>query len=205
MVLVNHVYHMDEIDGIRYSDLFDMNCDAFAAMADKKPAPATAIERSFETWPKNQFVADDDVLELRFLLGFALKSADDPFYLVLADAYFTAREERFQRWTEQVALLVQRFLVTDSSEIAIHFLYQDLFHGGKERGMAEYFMLLMMSDLNYGLEQKACVPHDVKAVVGPADVRGEMLLRVSLYAHNGVLLVSSEKPLVATCDLQAEI
>ena len=95
--------------------------------------------------------------------------------------------------------------MTDSSEIAIHFLYQDLFHGGKERVMAAYFMLLMKSDLNYGLEQKACAPHDAKAVVGPADVRGEMLLRVSLYGHDGVLLVSSEKPLGATGDLQAEI
>ena len=108
MVLVSHAYHMDEIDGIRYSDLFDMNRDAFAAMADKKPAPATVIERSFGTWPDNQFAADDDALELRFLLGFALKSADDPFHLVPADAYFTAREERLQLWTEQVAPLVQR-------------------------------------------------------------------------------------------------
>ncbi|AMP00853.1 hypothetical protein CAter282_3030 [Collimonas arenae] len=210
VVLVSHAYHMDEIDSIRYSDLFEMNRDAFAAMADKKLAPATAIERSFGTWPDNQFAADDEALELRFLLGFALKSADDPFYLVpadeaAADAYFAARQERFQQWAERVAPLVQRCLVTDGSEIAIHFLYQDLFHGGKERGMAEYFMLLMMSELNHGLEQKGCAPYDARAVVGPADVRGEMLLRVSLYGHDGVLLVSAEKPLGATGDLQAEI
>lgn len=210
VVLVSHAYHMDEIDGIRYSDLFDMNRDAFAAMADKKLAPATAIERSFGNWPDNQFAAEDDALELRFLLGFALKNADDPFYLVpadetAADAYFTARQQRFHHWAEQVAPLVQRCLVTDGSEIAIHFLYQDLFHGGKERGMAEYFMLLMMSELNQGLEQHGCAPHDAKAVAGAADVRGEMLLRVSLYDDHGALLVSSEKPLGVAADVQAEI
>ncbi len=98
---------MDEIDSIRYSALFQMTHDAFVAI----------------------FAADDDALELRFLPDFALKSADDPFYLVpvdeaTADAYFTVREERFQRWIEQIA------------------------------------------------------PHDAKAVVGQADVRGEMLLRI---------------------------
>lgn len=210
VVLVSHAYHLDEIDSIRYSHLFEMNRDAFGAMADKKLAATTAIERSISGWPDNQFGADDDAVELRFLLGFSLKATDDPFYKVPedeagADAYFNAREERFHGWTEQVAPLLKRCLVTDGSEIDLHFLYQDLFHGGKERGIAEYFTLQMMSELNHGLDQHGVASFDANAVVGPADVRGDMVLRVNLYGKDGALLASSEKPLAAVADLQIEV
>ncbi|MEO6921268.1 MAG: hypothetical protein ABI171_19970 [Collimonas sp.] len=210
VVLVSHAYHLDEIDSIRYSHLFEMNRDAFGAMADKKLATTTAIESSISGWPENLFGPDDDAVEVRFLLGFSLKATDDAFYQVPedeagAEAYFTAREERFQSWTEQVAPLLKRCLVTDGREIDLHFLYQDLFHGGKERGIAEYFTLQMMSELNRGLDQHGVEPFDANAIVGPADVRGEMVLRVNLYCKDGVLLASSEKPLGAGSDLQVEV
>jgi hypothetical protein len=86
----------------------------------------------------------------------------------------------------------------------VNFLYQDLFHGGKERGIAEYFMLQMMSELNHGMQQHGVAPENTDAIVGPADVRDEMLLRVNLYA-DGALIASSEKPLVVARDLQDEV
>lgn len=209
VVLVGHAYHLDEIDGITYSHLNEMVRDAFASMTDKKAAPTPAIDRSLGAWPENLFAPEDQAVELRFLLGFALKTTDDAFYQVpqdeaAADAYFKVREERFQRWTEQVAPLVQRCLVTDGREVDVNFLYQDLFHGGKERGIAEYFTLQMMSELNQGLHQHGVTPENANAIIGPVDVRDEMLLRVNLYA-NGALIATSEKPLVIGRDLQVEV
>ena len=209
VVLVSHAYHLDEIDGITYSHLNEMVRDAFASMTDKKAAPTPAIDRSLGAWAENLFAPEDQAVELRFLLGFALKTTDDAFYQVpqdeaAADAYFEVREERFQRWTEQVAPLVQRCLVTDGREVDVNFLYQDLFHGGKERGIAEYFMLQMMSELNHGMHQHGVTPEDANAIIGPVDVQDEMLLKVNLYA-NGALIASSERPLVIARDLQVEV
>jgi hypothetical protein len=209
VVLISHAYHLDEIDSITYSHLNEMVRDALASMTDKKSAPTPAIDRSLGGWPENVFAPQDQAVELRFLLGFALKTTDDAFYQVpqdedAADAYFALREERFQRWTEQVAPLVQRCLVTDGREVDVNFLYQDLFHGGKERGIAEYFMLQMMSELNHGMQQHGVAPEQANAMIGPADVRDEMLLRVNLYA-DGALIATSEKPFVFGRDLQVEI
>ena len=209
VVLVNYAYHLDEIDGITFSHLNEMIRDAFASMTDKKVAATPAIDRSFGGWPESHFAAEDIAIELRFLLGFALKTADDAFYSVpeddtAADAYFEVRENRFQVWTEQVAPLVKRCLVTDGREVDVNFLYQDLFHGGKERGIAEYFMLQMMSELNHRLEQHGITAESTKAIIGPAEVRGDMALRVNLYAEpDGALVASSEKPVMR--DLQIEV
>lgn len=210
VVLVNHVYHLNEIDSITYSHLNEMVVDAMTTMTDKKIAATPAIDRSISGWPDNLFEPDDQAVELRFLLGFALKSTDDAFYRVpedeaAADAYFAAREQRFQQWTEQVAPLVQRCLVTDGREIDVNFLYQDLFHGGKETGIAEYFMLQMMSELNHDLQEHSALPEEVTAIIGPADVADEMVLRVNLYAADGTLLASSDKPLGVARDLQVEV
>jgi hypothetical protein len=161
-------------------------------------------------WPENYFEPDDLAVELRFLLGFALKSMDDPFYRVPkdeagADRYFETRAVRFQRWTQEAAPLVKRCLVTDGSDIDINFLYQDLFHGGKERGVAEYHMLQMMTDLHHGLQMHGVTPENTNAIIGPTDIDGEMVLRVNLYAaDDGALLASSEKPLDVVRDLQTE-
>ena len=210
VVLVSYAYHLDEIDSITFSHLNAMVRDAFASMSDKRGAPTAAIDSSFKGWPESQFAPTDEAVELRFLLGFTLKTADDAFYHVpddaaAADAYFDVREKRFQEWTAQVGPLVKQCLVTDGREVDVNFLYQDLFHGGKERGIAEYFMLQMMSELTHGLEQHGVAAESTKAVIGPADSRGDIVLRVNLYKESdGSLVASSEKPSSVTRELQIE-
>jgi Protein of unknown function (DUF2863) len=210
VVLVSHAYHLDEIDRIAYSQLSEMVREAFESMTRKKAPAAPAIARSMSGWPENHFAADDSAVELRFLLGFALKTMDDPFYRVpeneaAADRYFDARAERFRRWTQQVAPLVKRCLVTDGREIQIDFLYQDLFHGGKATGIAEYAMLQMMSELHQALQAAGVAPEETRAVVGPADDEDAMGLRVNLYAEaDGALVASSDKPVGAARDLRTE-
>ncbi|MGZ3238219.1 MAG: DUF2863 family protein [Burkholderiaceae bacterium] len=210
VVLVNHVYHLDEVDSITYSHLNEMVRNAYASMTDKKMVSTPAIERSFFGWPENHFGADDVAVELRFFLGFALKAVDDVFYQVpteeaAADQYFEMRMERFQNWTLQVMPLMKRCLVTDDAEIDIKFLYQDLFHGAKERGMAEYFMLQMMAELNQGIAASGIDSKNTKAIVGIADVAGNPMLRVNLYAKaDDALIASSDKPCAMIHDLQVE-
>jgi hypothetical protein len=211
VVLISHAYHLDEIDSITFSHLNEMVREALASMVDMRGAAIPAIERSFSGWPESRFAPGDQAVELRFLLGFALKTTDDPFYRIpeeeaAADAYFEARAGRFEQWTQHIAPIVKRCLVTGDTEIDVNFLYQDLFHGGKERGVAEYFMLQMMSELNQGLDECGVDPGSTKAIVGPADARGDTLLRVNLHASaDDALLVSAEKPWSIGRDLQAEI
>lgn len=211
VVLMNHAYDLGEIDSITYSHLNDMVRDAWAAMTDKKVQATPALDRSVGGWSANAFGAHDAAMELRFLLGFALKREDDPFYQPpegeeAADAWFAARMARYQDWTVQVAPLLRRCLAAPEAELDINFLYQDLFHGGKEQGMAEYAMLQMMSEINAALEQHQIGPEQVTAVVGPADVRDNMVLRVKLYrSAGGAALCSSEKPLDLAADLEIEV
>ena len=70
--------------------------------------------------------------------------------------------------------------------------------------MAELAMLGMMSAINGALEEHAIGAGQVRAVVAPADVADQMVLRVNLYAAQG-LLASSEKPLDLAADLQTEV
>lgn len=226
VVLVHHAYHLDEIDSITYSHLSEMVRDALAAMSDKQTvkkmaaasgtATASAIARSLLGWPDNVFAVDDQAIELRFLLGFALKTSDDAFYHVplyqatqdasAIDAYFDARQARFQQWTLQAAPLLQRCLVNDGRALDINFLYQDLFHGGKERGIAEYFMLQMMAALNHGLEQSGVAATATRAVIGPMQTDDEVFLRVNVYLiADDSLVASAEKPLLADSDLALDI
>jgi hypothetical protein len=211
VVLVNHAYHLDEIDAITFSHVNEMVRDAHAAITDARGAATPAIDRSFGPWPEGQFATDDQAVELRFLLGFALKTTDDAFYRIPEDeaameAYFEARAERFERWAEQIMPVVKRCLVAEGTEIDVNFLYQDLFHGGKDRAIAEYFMLQMMSELNHGLDQQGIEAVATKAIIGPAEVRNETVLRVNLYAStDDALIASSEKPWNIGRDLEDEI
>ncbi|MFT5644612.1 MAG: hypothetical protein ACI83P_002171 [Janthinobacterium sp.] len=214
VVLINHAYDLHEIDRITYSDLNEMVRDAWASMTDKKITALPALERSMAGWSATDFGADDTAVELRFLLGFALKRTDDPFYQAppdaeAADAWFAARMQRYQLWTQQVAPMVQRCLTAPTNPITLNFLYQDLFHGGKEQGLAEYFMLQMMSGINQALHENGITAQQVHAIVGPDDVDGAMLMRVNLHAREGhargTLLVSKEKPLDLAADLQIEV
>lgn len=101
---------------------------------------------------------------------------------------------------------MRRCLSADPAAIELSFLYQDLFFGAKEQGMAELAMLRMMSEINQAMEEHRVEPGRVKAIVAPADVNDQMVLRVKLYAaQGGALLGSSEKPLDLAADLQAEV
>jgi len=210
VILLGHAYHLDEMDRISYSRLNEMVREAFDSMTRKKAAAAPAIARSVSGWPENHFAPEDVAVELRFLIGFTLKKLDDPFYKVpkdeaAADRYFEKRALRFQQWAAQVAPLVKRCLVTDGSEVEIDFLYQDLFHGGKERGVAEYYTLQMMADLHHDLQSHGILPEQTRAIIGPTDLGGEMALRVNLYAEaDGALVASSDKPIGIVRDLQTE-
>ena len=207
VVLISHAYDADEAYRISFSDLNEMARDAAAAMTDKKLVAAPALERSIVGWAPSGFEHGDKALELRFLLGFALKRADDPFYQVPADeaeadAYFEQRMARYRAWTAQAGPLVQRCLAADGDALQIHFLYQDLFFGAREQGMEELAMLRMISELGAALQA-----HDgpAAAVVGPADVDDMMVLRVSLVNADGVQLAYSEKLLDLAADLQSEV
>jgi len=101
--------------------------------------------------------------------------------------------------------LVQRCLVTDGREFDVHFLYQDLFHGGKERGIAEYFMLQMMSELDHGLQQSAISAAQTHAVMGPVDSDGSVVLRVNLYSDDGRLVATADKDLDIGRALEVEL
>ena len=210
VVLMSHAYDLDEIDNITYSHLHEMVRDAYTSMTDKKIVIAAGLERSIAGWSATEFGAGDTAVELRFLLGFALKRVDDPFYVepkdeAALDAWFDARMERYQQWTAKVAPLVQRCLAPAGSAVEISFLYQDLFHGGKEQGMAEYAMLQMMSGINHALAENKLDAGDVSVVVGPADEHGELLLRVNVYAASGEVLHGADKPLDLAADLQDEV
>lgn len=207
VVLISHAYDAEEVDRITYSDLNDMARDAAASMSDKKLVATPALERSITGWAPTSFEAGDKAVELRFLLGFALKRADDPFYQAPADeagadAYFEQRAARYRAWTEQAAPLVRRVLAANPATLDVHFLYQDLFFGAREQGMAELAMLRMMAELGAALAQHGGAAH---AVVGPADVDDMMVLRVALQGSDGAMLASADKPLDLAADLQTEV
>ena len=207
VVMLAHAYDGDEADRITYSHLNDMARDAAAAMTEKKLVARPALERSMAGWAPTSFGVGDKAVELRFLLGFALKRADDPFYQApqdeaAADAFFDARMARYQAWTEQAAPLVRRVLGAAPDSLKVHFLYQDLFFGAREQGMAELAMLRMMAELGAAMEQH---PGSARAVVGPADVDDAMMLRVCLMGEGEVLLATSDKPLDLAADLHDEV
>ena len=210
VVLMRHAYDLDEIDRITYCHLAEMVRDAYATMTEKKLVPAPALERSVAGWSPSSFAVDDAAIELRYLLGFALKRSDDAFYQApaeeaAADAWYEARLTRYESWTTQAAQLVQRCLAPAGRALEINFLYQDLFHGGKEQGIAEYAMLQMMSEINQALAQHGLDGATVHAIAGPADTDGQMTLRVNLYNAEKTLLVSAEKPLDLAADLGVEV
>jgi len=213
VVLISHAYDLAEIDAITYSHLDEMVRDALSTLTEKKLVAAPALERSITGWSPTGFAATDEVSELRFLLGFALKRADDPFYQVpgdegSADLYFEQRMARYRAWTGDAAALVKRCLATPAGAeaLGIDFLYQDLFYGAKEQGMAEHAMLQLMASLNDALQQRQTAAAQVRAVIGPADVRGAMVLRVNLVPiEGGDPLASAEKPLDLAADLALEI
>jgi hypothetical protein len=208
VVLVSHAYDLDEIERINYGLLHAMVREAAQSLTDKKIAAAPALERSMAAgWSPTSFSSDDTAIELRFLLGFSLKRADDAFYKVpasekAADAYFAKRAETYQKWTEQFAPLVARCLGRARGAdpaLTLNFLYQDLFFGARAQGQSEYDMLSLLSTLNQALEGHD--PATLQAVIAPTDDDDEPALRVQL-SHGGSVLVSADKPLDPAAELE---
>ena len=207
VVLISHAYDPDEAGRITYSLLSDMTRDAAASMTEKKLVARPALEQSMPGWAGTSFSAADDALELRFLLGFAMKRADDPFYQVpadeaAADRYFDERMARYRQWTETATPLIKRCLGPQPDQLTLNFLYQDLFFSAREQGMAELDMLAMMAQLAAALARHE---GEVNAVVAPADTDGDMELRVCLRAADGAILAHAARPLDLAADLQLEV
>jgi hypothetical protein len=190
VALVRHAYDLAEIDQITYSHLQDLLREAAATLSSKKPVAAPLLEASMRGWSGERFAPDETAMELRFLFGFALKRLDDPFYAVPsdeidADLYFADRMRRYRAWTERVTPLLQRCLGSEPQALAIDFLYQDLFYGAREQGVAELAMLATLSEVRGLLAQKALAPDRVRAVVAPFADADQFALRVNLYAIDG--------------------
>jgi len=211
VVLLQHAYDLAEIDHIAYGTLHQMLREAAASLMEKKLQPAPTIEASMRGWTGEPVAPDETALELRFLLGFSLKRADDPFYRVPrdeagSDAYFAARMERYRAWTESVAPLVARVLARDSDRLELNFLYQDLFYGAKEQGVAELAMLGVLAEAKRLLAAKDLAPDAVHAAVAPLDMGEHVVLRANLYALDGGQPWGSvEKPVDLAADLAAEV
>lgn len=210
VVLVAHAYDPEEAARITYCQLNDIVRDAFASMTGKKLVATPALENSIRGWAPREVGAGDATVELRFLLGFALKRADDPFYAVpadeaAADAWFDARMERYRAWTVQAAPLVGRLLAANPDAIEVNFLYQDLYFGALRQGFGELETLEMMTRLNQALEAAGVAPQDAQARVEPVAEGDELLLRVALLGPGGAQIASVDKPLDVDEDLEAEV
>ncbi|MCU6496403.1 DUF2863 family protein [Rugamonas sp. A1-17] len=210
VVLVSHAYDLDEFERVTYGQLHAMVREAAQSLTEKKIAAAPALERSMAAgWSATGFGPDDAAVELRFLLGFAMKRADDPFYKVpagekAADAYFAQRAARYQKWTELHAPLVARCLGRGRGDapLRLNFLYQDLFFGAREQGQSEYATLQLLSALNQAIGGRA--PERLSAVIAPFDVDDEMVLRVQL-SEGDTVLIHGDKPLDLGADLELEV
>jgi len=211
VVLLQHAYDLAEIDHVAYGTLHQMLREVAASLLDKKLQPAPTIEASMRGWTGEPVAPDETALELRFLFGFSLKRSDDPFYRAPkdeagSDAYFAARMERYRAWTEVVAPLVARVLARDPERLELNFLYQDLFYGAKEQGVAELAMLGVLAEAKRLLAAKDLAPDAVHATVAPLDMGEHIVLRANLYALDGGLPWGSvEKPVDLAADLGAEV
>ena len=208
LVLVQHAYDLGEMEGITYGQLHAMVREAAASLSDKKVREAPALQRSIAGWAPSPFGADDEAVELRFLLGFAYKRADDAFYRVPAgeeaqDEFWSARMERYRAWTETAAPLVARCLARGekAQALRLNFLYQDLFYGALQQGRSEHAMLAMLAQFGEALRAHG---GPARAVVTGAEQGGEPVLRVQLFGGEQ-LLASAERPYDAAGELEAEI
>ena len=211
IVLLQHAFDLAEIDHVTYGTLHEMLREAAASLLEKKLQPAPTIEASMRGWTGEPVAPDETALELRFLLGFSLKRADDPFYRIPldeagSDAYFAARLARYRAWTVQAAPWVARCLAATPERLELSFLYQDLFYGAKEQGVDELATLGVLSEARRLLDAKDLAPDAVHAVVAPLDMGEHIVLRANLYALDGGRPWGSvEKPVDLAADLTVEV
>jgi hypothetical protein len=194
LVLVQHAYDAAEAERISYGQMTAMAREAAASLTEKKMSEAPALQRSIAGWTASAFGPEDEAVELRFLLGFSLKRADDKFYQVpqdetAADAWFAARMERYRAWTIKAAPLVQRCLAKAGRTLELNFLYQDHFFSARQQGLAERAMLATMAELGAAARAHG---GPVSATITPADTGGEMVLRVQLFGGDALLAGSDQ-------------
>ena len=206
LVLVQHAYDLAEAERITYGQLNAMVREAAATLGSKKLAAAPALERSIAGWQPSAFAATDEAVELRFLLGFALKHADDPFYRLPAsparqDAWFAARLQRYRAWTESAAAMVARCLA-GARPLRLNFLYQDLFYGALQQGRREYDTLAMLAAMQQALAGSD--PGAARAVITLIETDEDAALQVQLLGPAGEL-ASAARRLDVGDDVEAEI
>jgi hypothetical protein len=209
VLLVRHLYDFAEINNISYGSLHEIVREAAASMTAKKPMPVPLLEATMTGWNGERAGSSDDAMELRFLLGFSLKRADDPFYAVPedeagSDAYFDARMARYRAWTVEAAPLVKRCLATDPGRLTIDFLYQDLFFGARGQAVDELAMLVALAEANQVLDMRGIAAADARAVVAVLDGGENALLRTNIYSGDE-LLGSVEKAVDLSADLGEEL
>lgn len=210
VVLVAHAYDPREAARITYCELNEIVRDVHASMTAKKLTATPALDRSMTGWAPNTAAAGEPTVELRFLVGFALKRVDDPFYAIpdddaRAEEYFEARMARYRAWTELASPLVRRCLAANPDSIEVNFLYQDLFFGAFEHGVEELATLRMMTQLNQALETSGLAPAEASARVAAAASEDDLVMRVTLLGQGGAVLGTIEKPLDVGAELEAEI
>jgi hypothetical protein len=209
VVLVRHLYDFAEINNISYGSLHEIVREAAASMTAKKPMPVPLLEATMTGWNGERSDTSEQAMELRFLLGFSLKRADDPFYAVptdeaASDAYFDARMARYRAWTVEAAPLLKRCIALDPDRVTIDFLYQDLFFGAREQAVEELAMLVVLAEANQVLEIRGVAAADARAVVAVLDGGENALLRTNVYAGDE-LLGSVEKAVDLSADLGEEL
>jgi hypothetical protein len=162
-------------------------------------------------WQQGAFDPAGSVMELRYLLGFVMKPADDRFDTPAKGQdplkFYQERMVRFQKWTDTAEQLVARCLSATPDDVEVNFLYQDLPFAARQQARAELDMLSMMSQLANGLEESGVDPEQVLAVAGP-DEDGDadaLALRVNLYGPGEALLASVTRPIDLDSDLISDL
>lgn len=192
VVLISHMYDVDEIDGISYSELNEMLREVAATMGEKKlvatPALSASIADPGDLADRAQDVEGQSVTELRFLLGFVRRRLDDPFYAIPADeagadAWFEARLERYRQWTLAADALLRACVASDPAAVALNFLYQNQFFAAKRQAMAEGDILVLMSEITASMVEHDLDPAQSSAVVGPLALDADVALHVALYRN----------------------
>ena len=211
VVLISHLYDVDEIDRISYSELNEMLREVAATMGEKKMTATPALSGSISSTDETGAAPDEEVTELRFLLGFVRRRMDDPAYQIPEDeagmnAWFDARMDKYRQWTLVADALLRAGVAVDPSRISLNFLYQNQFFAAKRQAMAEGNMLSLMAEIGAVLAEHSLDPEQAAAVVGPAALDADVALRVAIYRNGDAApLQSADLPFDLGEDLAAGI
>ena len=209
VVLISHLYGINEIDALSYCEVNEMLREVAATMGGKH-APMPMLEGSIGML-ETPHAPEDEVTELRFLLGFVRRRVDDPAYAIPADeagsdAWFEARLDRYRAWTAAADGLLRACVAADPSRVTLNFLFQNQFFAAKRQAMAEADLLSLMAELGEVFDQHELEPEQCSAVVGPVARDVDIALRVALYRNGDAApLATVELPYDLGDDLDEEI